>query len=392
VLTSHILIDFGTVGGKANMKGVATDIKDVCGGKLYAVVATHRHKDHISGFSDAGGEKSTGAIIASCKPEVVLQPWTENPDAEADADSAPLLANKQKASDKKLFMASLNAMNSFAETALQYAVRWRGSGRNPTTLEKLASNNTKNPDAVRNLRTMGKRKPRFLQYGSASGLENSKLLPGVKVRVLGPPTLKEQNIRKYAKHSDEYWISSKYWGLQERASGLSGGAKLFPRQPRYDSAKQPIHTRWFTERADDALKSNALGIVTVLDSFLNNTSLILLFEVRGKKLLFPGDAQLENWTYALGQKGVKKLLSDIDLYKVGHHGSRNATPVVLWDLFEKRRKRVLKTMMSTSAGVYHRSEEGKVPATRLVKALKNQSQLKNTQSLKGRLGPLPFEF
>lgn len=388
----HILIDFGTVGGKANMKGVAAAIKEACGGKLYAVVATHRHKDHISGFSDAAGEKSTGAIIASCNPEVVLQPWTENPDAEPKAETAPLLADSQNVSDKKLFVASLNAMNSFAESALQYAVRWRGVGRNSTTLERLAANNVKNPDAVRNLRTMGKRKPRFLQYNSPSGLESAKLLPGVKVRVLGPPALAKHNLKKYAKNSEEYWISSRYWGLQERASGLSGGARLFPRQPRYERTNQPIHTRWFTERADDALKSNALGIVTVLDDFLNNTSLILLFEVRGQKLLFPGDAQLENWQYALEQKGVKKLLSDVDLYKVGHHGSRNATPITLWDLFAKRKNRSLKTMMSTAAGVYHRSEEGKVPASRLVNALKSQSQLKNTQSLKTRVGPVVLEF
>jgi len=71
-----------------DLKRIALQIRDACGGKLYAVVATHRHKDHISGFSDSGGSGSPGAIIASCKPEMVLQPWTENPDAGADATSA----------------------------------------------------------------------------------------------------------------------------------------------------------------------------------------------------------------------------------------------------------------------------------------------------------------
>ena len=36
-----------------------------------------------------------------------------------------------------------------------------------------------------------------------------------------------------------------------------------------------------------------------MDDELNNTSLILLFEIGGKKLLFPGDTQWENWEYAL---------------------------------------------------------------------------------------------
>jgi len=390
----HILIDFGSV-AKGDLKGIANAIKEACAGKLHAVVATHRHKDHISGFSDAGGKDSPGAVIASCTPEVVLQPWTENPDAAANASSAPLLSRTKKASDEKLFFASMEAMNAFAEAVLSQAPRWRGVGGRATTLEKLAANNTKNPDAVKNLRTMGKKPPRFLQYDSPSGLEDSKLLPGVKVRVLGPPTLKEQNIKKYAKNSDEYWIACKYWGLQERASSFVGKSDLFPRQPHYGKRSRPFHTRWFAQRADAALKSNILGIVTVLDSFLNNTSLILLFEVNGKKLLFPGDAQLENWTWALGQKGIKDLLKDVDLYKVGHHGSRNATPKALWNNFDKRKskgkKTLLKTIMSTSAGVYGKTEEGKVPATNLVKALKKESNLSNTQDLKTRIGPIVVE-
>jgi hypothetical protein len=392
----HILIDFGSVGGSADLKGIANDIKKACGEKLYAVVATHRHKDHISGFSDAAGKESPGAIIASCKPEVVLQPWTENPDARANATSAPLLAKKKRVSDEALFFASMSAMDSLAASIVKEAPRWRGVGGRVLPLERLAANNVSNPDAVKNLRTMGNKPPRFLQYGSLSGLENAKMLPGVKVHVLGPPAQKDQNIRKYAKNSDEYWIASKYWGLQSHAAEFREVSQLFRQEIPKRKKRPPFEARWFIQRADGALKSNTLAIVTMLDNFLNNTSLILLFEVNGKKYLFPGDAQWENWSWALSQKGIKDLLKDVTLYKVGHHGSRNATPKDLWNMFAKRKSRsksgVLKTMMSTAPGVYGRTEEGKVPSTNLVKTLKKESTLSNTQDLKKQRGPIVLEF
>jgi hypothetical protein len=59
-------------------------------------------------------------------------------------------------------------------------------------------------------------------------------------------------------------------------------------------------------------------------------------------------------------------------------------------LFGKRR--VLKNMMSTSSGVYHRSEEGKVPSGNLVNALESQSKLKDTRKLKRKPGPMILEF
>src|SRR4029077_12240902 len=62
-----ILIDFGSASANRDLKGIANEIRKACNGKLYAVVATHRHGDHISGFSDRGGKDSPGAIIASCK-------------------------------------------------------------------------------------------------------------------------------------------------------------------------------------------------------------------------------------------------------------------------------------------------------------------------------------
>ena len=382
----HILIDFGTGGGSADMDAIAAEIKDVCGGKLYAVVATHRHRDHISGFSDTAGAKSTGAVIASCNPEVVLQPWTENPKAAPDAKSATVLA--KGASTAHLYLASLDAMQGYAESAAAMAAQWRESRTRPLGVEKLAATNAKNPAASANLQKMGKRAPRFLKYGSESGLENAKTLPGVKVHVLGPPSLEQQKDLKYAKKSDQYWLAGRFWGLQQKAAAASGRVDLFPDSPRYGRNATPIQARWFVEHADAALRKNVRGIVTILDSYLNNTSLILLFEVKGRKLLFPGDAQLENWQWALSQPGIEDLLKDVDVYKVGHHGSRNATPHALWEHFEKRKDRSLTSLMSTASGVYDRSEEGKVPSDNLVDALKRESVLEDTRTLRGAKRPI----
>ena len=42
-----------------------------------------------------------------------------------------------------------------------------------------------------------------------------------------------------------------------------------------------------------------------------------------------------------------ELLRDVNLYKVGHHGSLNATPKSLWNLFEKKSRRETNTRLVT---------------------------------------------
>src|ERR1700752_2306453 len=81
----HVLVDFGSTGMPAGvvaseqMMNVAKDIAKRCGENLQIVVATHRHKDHISGFTTKKDGNGTGEVIAALRPKMVIQPWTENP-------------------------------------------------------------------------------------------------------------------------------------------------------------------------------------------------------------------------------------------------------------------------------------------------------------------------
>jgi hypothetical protein len=157
----------------------------------------------------------------------------------------------------------------------------------------------------------------------------------------------------------------------------------------------PLETRWFLPRVQVIRSEQLLEIVRILDKQMNNTSVILLFEVGKRRLLFPGDAQLENWMYALkhapDSAAVRKVLAGVDLYKVGHHGSLNATPKTLWTLFTKKgnakKKTRLKTVVSTMAGKHGSSDrDTEVPRSKLVAALDQESEFFSTQSLTRKKG------
>ena len=131
-----------------------------------------------------------------------------------------------------------------------------------------------------------------------------------------------------------------------------------------------------------------LELVRIVDDALNNTSIILLFTIGTTRLLFSGDAQIENWQYSLKlsnrSKEIVKELAMVNVYKVGHHGSRNATPKTLWRGFQNRGKG-LRTVMSTKSGKFPgRAGSGsEVPRETLKNALKAQSELTNTQDIAG---------
>jgi hypothetical protein len=387
----HVLIDFGSTrlpAGKTGQPGkylkrIAAQIREDCGGKLTAVIATHRHKDHISGFARRDDE-GPGAIIRALKPEVVLQPWTEDPEAARDAKK-PTKGVHGARLHRNLMLRSLEDMNHFAGFARQAATHLRGShlARARRQLEFLGDDNElTNRDAVVNLMTMGRRKARYLYAGASSGLEG--LLPGVGTHVLGPPTLEQAPDIKVqtSRQADEFWhLRSGFWA--RRGAVAKSTAPLFP---SLVTRNTPWDARWFRYHAQVEQAESLLSIVRTLDKAMNNTSLILLFEIGSTCLLFPGDAQWENWRYALGKDKYRKLLARVNVYKVGHHGSLNATPKSLWNGFSNKgmagRARRLVTMLSTLDGVHGDSEATAVPRSTLVKTLKSGSTLVDTRDAK----------
>lgn len=107
------------------------------------------------------------------------------------------------------------------------------------------------------------------------------------------------------------WLNERYY------AGTAGDGR--------DQSRRTIDSDWLGAAGPFALK---------LDSDTNNTSLVLAFELPDETfMLFPGDAQVGNWlswhdqTYKDGVRefSATKILGRVRFYKVGHHGSHNAT-------------------------------------------------------------------
>ena len=384
----HMLIDFGTMGmprGSATserMVVIAQDIAEKCSGKLDVVVATHRHADHISGFARNASGTGSGDIIRELKPQIVVQPWTEDLNLPEDA-TQPLNSPLKGARQAHL---TLNKMNDLAGSVVDLVARSQ-QGLHKHVVDKLSflgEDNVKNLSAVKNLSEMGSRNV-YTYFGDRQAFGD--VLPGVKTQVLGPPTVAQTSTikKQRSKDADEFWHIRRAVAGNE-AAAAAGEDEPFPNAEMRRGTKLPMGTRWVAWRARATRATQLLGIVTMLDKAMNNTSLILLFEIGSKKLLFPGDAQIENWSYALSFEAVRKQLESIDVYKVGHHGSLNATPKSLWAAFDKKgnssRKDRLTTVLSTMPGKHgDETRRTEVPRATLVEELTAHSHLHSTQDM-----------
>ena len=383
----HMLVDFGSThgpkgaraGGASTVERAAARIAQDTGGELDVIVLSHRHRDHLSGFGDA----EANAIITGLRPKLVVRPWTEHPSLPRDAE-APLSDD----SEPTLHFADKLAAGHRLAAGIELLTREAHANSVAGRLAQLALDQVPNPAAIAFLDELSEQTGggEYLSAGMESTIADH--IPGIEVRVLGPPTIKQHSAILTARENDpdEFWITQ----LGEIAH--FDPDSLEPRGSAHPLPIPPGPVAWIAEKLARQQIGSLQRIVRTVDDALNNTSLILLVDAGDKRLLLPGDAQIENWSWALEHAPeaarYRGLLSRVDLYKVGHHGSRNATPKSLFRLWEDpaQSDRKMVALMSTLPGVHGKSEATAVPRGPLVEALGRRMDLVRTDDLAAGAG------
>ena len=343
---SHLLIDCGVLKGTGDaekrMQDVAQSVHDTTNGKLDRLIVTHEHWDHLSGFLQAG------TIFDTFEVGEVWLAWTEDPQDE--------LANELRQRKQKR-LSGIVAAAKLADRNDSPAAR-----RTTEQLESLL--NFHGDLGLAGTKTTGKalewvkarQAPvKYLRPGDQ--LFDLAGLPGIRLYVLGPPhdsrLIKRSDPSK--KHPEVYELAAaegSHQGFLAAAEALAEDQKPagqpfdgFFRVDESDARNEnELWKKYYAKgrswrRVDDDWLGYAGQLALQLDSDTNNTSLVLAFELSsgGDVLLFPGDAQVGNWLSweslewqipeGAATRTVKSddLLARTVLYKVGHHGSHNAT-------------------------------------------------------------------
>jgi hypothetical protein len=378
----YMLIDCGVIFGTQNpsqiMCAVATDIEAATGGDLHLLVATHEHWDHLSGFIQAG------EVFGRMRIHNLWLAWTE--------DSSDKLAQQLRAEFHDNLTALRLAVNRASDAGSVEPITNLLHFFGDPTVNSLGNANTANTgaalSAIRTFASKMNAAPEYRHPGEGpmplpqvSGLPG---VSGVRIYVLGPPHDEQalKDIRPTVKGREVYTKGSAltartafYMAVQDQTQVSPADQELrelsFPFDqvlhippteakqceffrihygfeepvPGDDTAQNGRHQSaeegeqaW--RRIDDDWLGAAGALALQLDSYTNNTSLALAFELVNTKkvLLFVADAQIGNWlswdnlswsvpdaTGAMKAIRIGDLLARTALYKVGHHGSFNAT-------------------------------------------------------------------
>ena len=363
---AHMLIDCGVWDADkatmAQMKKVVENIRDATGGHLNLLVCTHEHWDHNSGFLQHP------AVFKNMTIDRVWLAWTENPKDEL----AGQLKTEYEARRKKLAGAIKRLSKNDPVMGAQVkgilgvdgAMGANGVKANPAeAMNWLRQKALQHPDS-------------FLMPGAVRSIPGA--VKSARAYVLGPPysklllgkTLANKKEEKeevvYVEHDafglrfanrfadDAFFAAVDHSGKspQEVAELIGDELDEYQLGLPFDLAMQTsahaarragtavARSHYFGDkqkwrRIDNDWLTTAARISLWMSNSTNNTSLVLAIELLpGKKILMMvGDAQIGNWLSwpEVKFKAPDQMVTLTDLfhrtvlYKVGHHGSHNAT-------------------------------------------------------------------
>ncbi|ALL71379.1 hypothetical protein K788_0001820 (plasmid) [Paraburkholderia caribensis MBA4] len=321
----RILIDCGVIVGTRDAEQRMTDVLEnvyqESGGHVDLLVATHEHWDHLSGFLQAE------VAFDKLKVSKVWMSWIENPRDE----QAQTFKRDQNVALQLVRTAALQLDSKIADDGhpLASLLGFFGIAGRLTTASALEKVRTK-ADSPRYCDP--KDKPALLQDFNA------------RIYVLGPPrdpamlrkTLpSKRNPETYSLTADSLDVMTSIF-MGDAESPFVSSYRIPMEVARQQAFFQ--HQYWNEEdwrRVDSDYLGDATELAIALDNMTNNTSLVLAIELvdNGDVLLFAADAQVGNWlswsdcSWTIDGQNVTgtDLLKRTVYYKVGHHGSLNAT-------------------------------------------------------------------
>jgi hypothetical protein len=378
----HIIVDCGVFKGTSqtgdigSIEAAVADMIQTTRGKVALIIMTHRHADHIAGFARCAADFKKLQVGG-----VWMSIWESEYSPTAIKFQA-LLA--RTALGLQQHFASFGARaTEEQQTARKYMENAVG--------ETAASGGGTNDAALALLKQgFSGVTPQYYQGGDAAKLPDSLAKAGLTAQLLGPPPATDLALMKLMdlqKGVGQYLADvAQGNGKSFAPFGPAWEIEPFDAKKRVGPDLSPVAMReWINPRKswggvsvesaqkarlgfesalNDSQPVAALTAAKQLNSFLNNQSLVIHFTFKGKNLLFVGDAQAGNWEHWLfktddpdkegtGTLSVdaQQILTSLDFYKVGHHGSGNATPKVVVDTMNVH-THSFASMCSTQKDVY----------------------------------------